>query len=186
MINHPKAELSLTKELEFLGFMVNSTQMEIRLPGEKIRTETGKALQSPLQSPVSALTLSRLIGKMNAETQAIPMAPLYYRNLHTCLREALQEDQSYSSVIALTEEARQELEWWKDHFTEWNGRSLIMHSSSLRCLNKGRMGSVQWVRTGGPCNPQERVMHINCFELLAAQIVIKCFAKNKSNLTIHL
>ena len=23
------------------------------------------------------------------------------------------------------------LEWWKDHFTQWNGRSLIAHNSSL-------------------------------------------------------
>lgn len=29
-------------------------------------------------------------------------------------------------------------------------------------------------------------MHINCLELLAAQLAVKCFAKDKSNLTIHL
>jgi hypothetical protein len=68
---------------------------------------------------------------MNAATQAIPMAPLYYRYLQACLREALQEDQGYSSTAVLTAEAREELEWWKDHFTQWNGRSVIAHNSSL-------------------------------------------------------
>ena len=43
---------------------------------KKIRAEAGKILQS---HSVSGLALSRLIGKMNAATQAIPMAPLYYR-----------------------------------------------------------------------------------------------------------
>ena len=42
------------------------------------------------------------------------------------------------------------------------------------------------VRTGGPWNPQEQTMHINCLELLAAHLAVKCFAKNKTNLTIHL
>ena len=81
VINHSKSELAPTQEIEFLGFTVNSTKMEIRLPGEKIkkiRAEAGKALQAHI---LSALTLSYLLGKMNAATQVIPMAPLYYRNL---------------------------------------------------------------------------------------------------------
>ena len=99
-----------------------------RRKDKEIKNEAGKILQS---HTVSALMLSRTIGKMNAATQAIPMAPLYYRNLQACLREALQGNQSYSSVTVLTEEAREELEWWIDHFTKWNGRNLITHNSSL-------------------------------------------------------
>ena len=131
VVNHPKSELDPSQEIKFLGFTVNSKTMELNLPGEKIkkiRAEASKVLQS---DTVSALALSLLIGKMNAATQAIPMAPLYYRNLQTCLREALQEDQSYSSTTVLRKEAREELEWWSNHFTQWNGRSLIAHNSSL-------------------------------------------------------
>ena len=98
VINHPKSELTPTQEIEFLGFTVNSTKMELKVPGQtirKIRSEAGKALQS---HTVSALMLSRIIGKKNAATQAIPMAPLYYRHLQACLREALHEVQSYSSI----------------------------------------------------------------------------------------
>ena len=190
VINHPKSELVPTQEIEFLGFKIISTKMEIKLPGEKLRkikSETGKILQD---RSVSALTLSRIIGKMNAATQAIPMAPLYYRNLQACLREALQEDQYYSSTVVLTKEAREELEWWQDHFTQWNGRSLIAHNTSLTietdASTKGWGAVCNGVRTGGPWSPQERTMHINCLELLAAHLAVKCFAKNKTNLTIHL
>ena len=127
---------------------------------------------------------------MNAATQAIPMAPLYYRNLQTCLREALQEEQDYSSTTVLKKEAREELEWWRDHFTRWNGRSLIAHNSSLTIetdASKTGWGAVcNGVRTGGPWSPEERTMHINCLELLAAFLAVKCFAKDKTNLTIHL
>ena len=85
VINHPKSQLTPTQEIEFLGFVVHSTTMELKLPGEKIKrikSETGKALQS---QTVTALMLSQLIGKMNAATQAIHMAPLYYGNLQGCL-----------------------------------------------------------------------------------------------------
>jgi hypothetical protein len=47
VINHPKSELNPTEEMEFIGFTVNSTRMELKLPGEKIkkiRAEAGKVL----------------------------------------------------------------------------------------------------------------------------------------------
>ena len=190
VINHPKSQLTPSQEIEFLGFTVNSSRMELKLPGEKIkkiRAEAGKALQA---HSVSALALSRLIGKMNVATQAIQMAPLYYRNLQSCLREALQEGQDYSSVVTLTQEAQEELEWWKVHFTQWNGRSLIAHNSSLTietdASKKGWGAVCDGVRTGGPWSPEESRLHINCQELLAAFLAVKCFAKGKTNVTIHL
>ena len=101
--------------------------------------------------------LSRINGKMNAATQAIPMAHLYYRNLQACLREALQEAQDYSSTATLTEEAREELQWWIDHFMQWNRRSLICHDSSISietdASTKGGGGSVQQSPHRGPIEP---------------------------------
>ena len=99
---------------------------------------------------------------MNEARQAIPMAPLYYRNLQTCLQEALQEDQSYSSATVLTEDAREELKWWRDHFTQWKCQSLIGHNSPLTIetdsSKKGGGAVCDGVRAGargvlrrGPC-----------------------------------
>ena len=117
------------------------------------------------------------------------MAPLNYRGLQACLREALREDQDYSSMTILSVEAREELEWWRDHFTHWNGRSLIAHNSSLTietdASKKGWGAVCNGVRTVGPWSPEDRTMHINCLEFLAAFLAMKCFAKDKTNLTIH-
>ena len=58
VLNYPKSQLIPTQEIEFLGFVVNSTTMELKLPGEKvkkIRSETGKVLQS---QTITALMLS--------------------------------------------------------------------------------------------------------------------------------
>ena len=60
--------------------------MEIKLPEEKnkkIRMETMKLKH--LDNP-QAITLSRLLGKLNHATQAIQPAPLFYCNLQSCLQ----------------------------------------------------------------------------------------------------
>ena len=118
------------------------------------------------------------------------MALLYYRNLHSCLRGGLQEGQDYSSVVTLTQKAREELEWWKVHFTQWNGWSLIAHNSFFTIetdASKQGWGAVcNGICTGGPWSPEKSRLHINCQELLAAFLAVKCFAKGKTNVTIHL
>ena len=88
-INYPKSILNPSKKIEFLGFIVDSTTMEIKLPGEKIkkmRTESRKLRD--LDNP-QAITLSRLLGKLSHATQAIPPAPLFYHHLQSCLQGKL-------------------------------------------------------------------------------------------------
>lgn len=84
------------------------------LPGDKIksiRAETRKLLS---QTEPSALSLARLLGKLNHATRAIPPAPLFYRSLQSCLRIALEEgNQEYSSKIKLSPEGQQELDGWR-------------------------------------------------------------------------
>ena len=91
--DHITAVIYLLENLTPTQEIPSSTDMELKLPGQKMRKIRSKAFQS---LSVSALMLSCMIGEMNATSQAIPMAPLYYRNLQACLQEAVQEDQGYS------------------------------------------------------------------------------------------
>ncbi len=151
--------------------------MELKLPGEKLKKIRSEAKKLMNQQQVSGLMLSRLLGKMNAATQAIPMAPLFYRHLQSCLRETLRDSQEYESTTCLTPEA-EELHWWVEHFTNWNGRSLIAHNKIMTIENDA--STLGWgatcggARTGGPWSRQEQMLHINCLELLAATLAVKC------------
>ena len=89
VINHPKSQTTPTQIIEFLGFIIDSTTMELKLPGEKIKKIRGEARRLTSQPKTNALALSRLLGKLNHATQAIPPAPLFYRSLQGCLKEAL-------------------------------------------------------------------------------------------------
>ena len=64
-------------------------------PKKKIWAESQQILEAEL---VTARTLSRLIGEMNATNQVIPPAPLFYRSLQMDLTMALRRaDQDYAT-----------------------------------------------------------------------------------------
>lgn len=133
VVNHPKSQLQPTQTIEFLGFMVDSQKMELRLPGQKIRNIRADTNKLRTAETVTALDLSRFLGKLNSTTQAISVAPLFYRQLQDNLQAVLrQNNQDYSGMMTLTRGAREELEWWMTHLTNWNGRSLISQKLCYR------------------------------------------------------
>ena len=190
VIKYLKSQLTPTQGIEFLGFVINSNTMELKLPGEKIKKIRAETRRLANQTEPKALALSRLLGKLNHATQAIPPAPLFYRNLQNCLKVALEEgNQEYSCPIHLSEDCMTELQW-ETHLTNWNGRSLILPPPTMTIETDastiGWGAAHQGTRTGGPWSNREKRMHINCLELLAATLAIKCFARDKTNIAILL
>ena len=118
VINSKKSQFTPTRELEFLGFTINSQTMEMKLPGEKLKKIRAEARQLQMANDPTALMLSRFLGKLNAATSAIPSAPLFYRNLQRSLRESLARGgQNYSTRVHLNPEDQEELQWWEEHLS---------------------------------------------------------------------
>ena len=120
-----------------------------------------------------ALDVARVLGKMNAATKVAATAPLFYQQLQAELQQALNSSyQNYITTLCLSDEAREELQWWTTHFRNWSGRSLIAKKPNV-CLKTdasrtGRGAVCQGVMTRGPWSREERKFHINCLELLGA------------------
>ena len=102
VINKEKSVLVPDQTLEFLGLMVDTVNMELRLPLHKmkmIRVESQKLLREEV---ISVRALARLLGKMNATACVVPPAPLFYRHLQMTLSDALDRNtQNYSSRVIL-------------------------------------------------------------------------------------
>jgi len=98
VINREKSVLVPNQTIEFLGLTVDSVNMELRLPLQKmkmIRAESRKLLKEQV---TSARALARLLGKMNATACVVSPAPLFYRHLQMALSSALEENaQNYDS-----------------------------------------------------------------------------------------
>ena len=97
-----------SRSLVFLGFSVDTTKMEFSLLSEKIkkiRAEARKLLGLDL---VSAHLLARLVGKMNATSQVIPPAPLFFWHIQMDLSATLiSAAQDYETQLSLTQDSRQ-------------------------------------------------------------------------------
>lgn len=73
---------------------------------------------------------------------------------------------------------------------DWNGKAVLRRAPDMvietDASNIGWGATCQESRTGGPWSRTESHLHINCLELLAATLAVKCFAKRANNIVIHL
>lgn len=174
--------------MEFLGFTADTVQMELKLPLDKIKKIRAESRTMMREEQVSGRALARLVGKMNATSQVIPPAPLFFRHLQMAFSLTLnQHSQCYEAQVPLTAECREELKWWDTHMINWNGKSNLKKEVDMTIASLIGWGATcQDQRTGGPWSQAEGRMHINCLELLAATLAVKTFLKNKTRMSVLL
>ena len=74
--------------------------MELKLPGDKPKNLRGEVRKLLASEYITTLELLRVLGKMNAATKAIAIAPLFYRQLQAELQLALNKsNQNYSTRL---------------------------------------------------------------------------------------
>ena len=189
-VNYLKSVLVPSQQMEFLGSLVNSLDLSLSLPRDKIRKIQSKC-QDLLNTPVTTVReLSKFLGLLSSSIQAVFPAPLHYRYLQQAKNSVLRFRKSYEAVVHLDSECLQEVQWWKDNLVAWNGRALFQQSTDLvietDASRQGWGAYCQGMSTGGRWLPEETSYHINCLELLAGSLAIRSFAKNKAKAQVLL
>ena len=106
IINWKKSELQPEQIMEFLGFSVNSMDMTLSLPRNKILDIRSRCQDMIRCSSVSVRQLAKLIGKLTATALAIILG-LYCRQLQMLKTKALLKgQQNYEAILTLTAECR--------------------------------------------------------------------------------
>ena len=173
VINIPKSITIPTQQIEFLGLQMDSTCLQLSLPGEKlhyIRMEINQNLQ---RSQVTARQLAQLIGKLHATSLAVLPAPLFYWSLQGDLQKALDcSNQDYDTLLSISPPAQMvagealPIQW--QGFDSQNNNSTVIIRSDASLQGWGAV--CNGTRTGGCWSHLEQGMHINCLELLAATL----------------
>ena len=118
IIGYKKCILEPTQSIDFLGFTVDSVQQDLSLPTGKVKKIRAEARKLYNSTSTTARKLSQFLRKLNEETQAVPAAPLFYRNLQTALCRGLaMEEQDYSATVEVTPVMKEELHWWVEHLS---------------------------------------------------------------------
>ena len=112
-------------EIEFLGLIVNSKNMTLLLPAEKIGKIKDQCLRLYKASKATLLDLTKLIRTLSSTIQAVLPARLQFRFLQQQQIVSLKQSQSYLTLVKLTSMAKNELLWWVNNLELCNGRLVI-------------------------------------------------------------
>ena len=194
VVNLPKSVLDPTQILDdYLGFIVNSIELRLYLPRQKI-IKIQKACKDLLkQEIVTVRMMAQVIGQLVAASRAVFPAPLHYRQMQmTQISALLKNQKQYGTEMTLTSGCKQELRWWIENLDDWNGKSFALNIPSNALViesdasNKGWGAVCEGVTTQGMWTEEEKRMHINEKELLAASLATQAFTRNRKVSHVHI
>ena len=193
ILNEKKCVTIPQRRIEFLGFVVDTVQMTLSLPPEKIAKLQKECRHASNQGRQTTRQLAHLIGMMTSCIPAVLPAPLHYRALQRLRLEALGPSRvDYDHAIPLSAQALQDLEWWITQLP-LNASQPILPVPPVMSLETDA-SMIGWgavcrntkIATGGPWSKGESTAHINWLELKAAFLAVQCYARQLHNCHIQI
>ena len=176
-INFEKSVLQPQKEIKFLGFILDSKEMKVSLPLDKVHKIKEIGSQILKLQTCKIQMLASFIGLLVSSFNGVDYGALHYRGLEQDKCQALRCNRgNYESFLELSPEAKLDIQWWIDNV-----------DSSFRKINRGEpkvflscdASSEGWgavleeVSTGGRWLNCEKDLHINVLELKAILFGLK-------------
>lgn len=190
ILNIEKSVFIPKQEIVFLGFILNSVEMTVKLTQNKI-DNLYQCCQKILKlKKVKILEISQLLGFMVASFPGVEYGPLFYRTLENDKIDALKYSRGdYNASMEISLEARNDINWWIENVHKCMKQ--ICHGEP-NFLVRTDASSSGWgaefdnVTTGGRWNEQELQLHINEQELLAVLFALKSLCKKISCAHVHI
>ena len=121
--------------------------------------------------------LSSFIGKATAMLGAVFPARLQTRHLLQVKNDALKMGSKWSDTVKITDEATQDLLWWRTNLRSWNGHTWIPRATDMDVYtdasDKGWGIVIDDTTWSGQWSSKHRDLHINHKELLTVLFALK-------------
>ena len=174
------------KEQTLTALDTGSIRIFGELPQIPINTGTGSGISGiPHQFSPQRITTPQV--KVRSDRSRGRSGPLHYRSLQALKHKALARS-GYDGIIRLSQEAKEDLRWWTNNLSQWNGQ--MLSQSSPHCVIETDASMMGWgafyqgEATGGCWSPEEQKLHINELELLAVFYALKSFLKKERGITV--
>ena len=118
----PDKIIGPTTTLTYLGIVIDSANMELRLPQDKLRDLSEALISWETKRKCTKRKLLSLIGKLSFATKIIPAGRIFLRRL-------IDLSKSVSKLnhrVSLNSDTRKDIQWWKTFLPLWNGRYKIL------------------------------------------------------------
>ena len=184
MPTEPEKEDGPATELVFLGMELDSVNLEIRLPLDKLDRLRQTLREVRGMKACRKRQLLSLVGILSHACKAVRAGRSFVRRLINLSTTVKQLDR----FVRLNREARADLEWWFQFGQEWNGTAMMWHVDRARpevVLTSDASGSwgcsawwesrwfqLQWQGLGETAN-----YGITAKELLPIVVAVACWGK---------
>jgi len=191
-ISLKKSVLIPTQKIVFLGFVLCSTTLTVRLTTKKceIIAEMCNRFINTRRSTIKQLC--QIIGKLVAATPGVTYAPLYIRPLEQIKdRELRKHRGNFNSFFSVTPTVKCHLQWWIDNIHSCyrnivtKDPDFVLYTDSSR-LMWGAYEETRNKQTNGFWSAEEQQQHINILELKAFQLALYSFYKDKNDIHIKI
>ena len=119
-VNWKKSVLDPTREIEFLGLVLNSTKQTVSVSAEKLAHLQRDARHLLDKEELPTRELAGFLGRLVAVRPAISVTFLHTRHLELCKVRGVQ-NQGWDGKSTITPAAREELLWWTSQAQFENG-----------------------------------------------------------------
>lgn len=178
-IIHPdKSVLTPSQCIEFLGFILDSTNMTVCLTTKKREKISQLCLE--FRQPNKYFTIRQvamLIGTLVSSFPGVEYGPLYYRDLESDKDLYLKNNNgNFDGLMTLSKDSLREVNWWSVHIH--SAFRNIYHSNPDIVLYTDASGTGWGAKTdtgqetSGIWSKSESKMHINFLELLAIKLTL--------------
>ena len=181
IINREKSELKPKQSLKFLGFILNSRDMTIRVTEQKIEKLRQKVKQVVETKNPTIRQISELLGMMVAYSIAVPYGRLFSMSLERQKIAALRMNKGkFEAKMTLNESTLRDIFWWSENISTISA-PIRRSPPSVEIYTDASLsgwGAVMMeTRTGGNWSADDLLKydHINQLELYAVFLALRSF-----------
>ena len=171
VVNFEKSTLVPSQITEYLGVLINSQDMTVRLTTDKCNNIKKLCQDSLHNTNISIRDMAKLTGTMVSYLPGAELGKLHYRGLELCKNRALRLNKgNFDATMVLSDHAKQDILWWLynvdkqlTHLIHPPPTHTITTDSSLKMW--GAHTDVN--ECGGIWDNAEKTIHINTLETKA-------------------
>ncbi|XP_033730239.1 uncharacterized protein LOC117319560, partial [Pecten maximus] len=179
-----------TTTLNFLGIEICSTQMQLRLPDDKLRAVKEELSKFRQRKRATKAQLQSLVGKLNWVSSVVYGGRAFLRRLINAMNTLRHK----SHKLRFSADTLLDIKWWLAFMPRFNGKSLLLDDIPVSALytdacSEGAGGL--WGDSWFYCNweidyPNVAPLHINEKEVVAATLAVQYWAPQLANKRVYI
>ena len=187
-----KSVLIPCKQITFLGFILCSETMSVRLTPERQEELISLCCLVLSKRFFTIRLLAKLIGKMVAAEPGVETAPLFYKPLEKVKDKCIKRAKgNFNNFMKLPETVKPTISWWIKNLR--TSKKLVSHGqpkfviySDASKKGYGAINKTTNATTNGQWSLTEQNFHINILELKACQLALTSLCKDTTQCHIRI